>query len=144
MACSSRLLDPCDDFPGNLFGGEILDDARLALLFWRTGTSIAKSVRSGGNGLRPLQRGHDRAHVGHADLRVVARFREIAGCPAEQRRRALAERNLVATAFDAFQNFKRAIRLYSQLIDSLKLIENAEAFADQLQGDARAAGSRFP
>jgi len=50
----------------------------------------------------------------------------------------------VAAAFDAFQNFKRAIRLHGELIDALELIENAEAFADQLHGDARAARSRFP
>src|SRR5208283_393783 len=139
MAGSSRLLDPGDDFPGNLFGGEILLDARLALLFWRTGTSVADSLSPRGSSFGALQRGHDRAHVGHSDLRVVAGFREITGCPAQQRRRALTKRNLVTAAFDAFQNFKRAIRLHGKPVDSLELIENAEAFADQLHRDARAA-----
>src|SRR5271157_3333953 len=139
MAVPSRLLDPGDNFLGNLIGGEILDDARLPLLLWWTRASIAHGVRSRGGGLGALQRRHDRAHIGHADLRIVARLGEIASCPTEQRGSSLAERYLVTAALDAFQDLEGTIGLQGELVDSLELIEDAEVFADQLHGDARTA-----
>src|ERR1035438_4677600 len=41
------------------------------------------------------RRGHHGAHVGHADLRIIARLGQVAGGPSEQRRRRRAHRYLV-------------------------------------------------
>jgi hypothetical protein len=84
------------------------------------------------------------AHVGHADLGIVARLGEVAGGPAEYGRRAGADRDLVLAAFDALQDFKGAVIAQGDLIDALELIGDAEALADELEGDAGAAAGRFP
>ena len=57
-----------------------------------------------------LQSGHHGAHVDHADLRIVLGLGQIAGGPAEQGRGAGAARDLVFAAFDAFEDFERAVR----------------------------------
>ena len=91
-----------------------------------------------------LQRGHDGAHVGHADLRIVARLGEIAGGPAQHGGSSGADGNLVLAAFDALQHFKDAVVAEIDLVDALELVGDAEALADDLKRDARAARGRLP
>ena len=43
-------------------------------------------------------------------------------------------------AFDAFQNFKGAVVTEIDLVDSGELVGDAEALADDLEGNACAAG----
>ena len=85
-----------------------------------------------------------RAHVGHADLRIVARLRQIAGGPAKHRWRSCANRDLMLAAFDALQNLETSRRREVDLIDALELVGDAEAFADKLKRDACAARGRLP
>ena len=64
--------------------------------------------------------------------------------PSEQCRRTHANRYLMTSALDSFQNFERTIGLHIELVDTLKLVENPEPLSDQLHGGARAPRSRFP
>src|ERR1019366_5886004 len=116
---------PGDYFARDLFGRHILYNARLALLFGQ---------RHGGEGqprvadLRrfgALQRGHHGAHVGHADLRIIARLGQVAGGPSEQRRRRRAHRYLVAPAFHALQHFEAAVVAHRDLVHTLELLGDA-------------------
>ena len=77
-----------------------------------------------------LQRRHDRSHVAHADLRIVARLRQIARGPAQHGGRAGADRDLVLAAFDALQHFKGAVVAKIDLVDALELVGDAETLAD--------------
>src|ERR1017187_4135733 len=61
-------LYPLHNLLRDFFGGQVLDDARLPLLFGWTGAYIVYGLLSGRDGLSALQRGHDSAHVGHTDL----------------------------------------------------------------------------
>ena len=47
-------------------------------------------------------------------------------------------------AFDAFENFERAVRVDLEFVDALELIGDAEPLADDLEGDARAARGALP
>src|SRR3954468_12066748 len=47
-------------------------------------------------------------------------------------------------AFDALQYFERAVGAEIDLVCALKLLADAEAFSDDLEGDAGAARGRFP
>jgi hypothetical protein len=51
----------------------------------------------------------------------------------------LAGRNQVTTAFDTFQDFKTTVVVNRELIDTLKLIADAQLLAQQLHRDAGAA-----
>jgi hypothetical protein len=47
-------------------------------------------------------------------------------------------------AFDALQHFKAAVVAEVDLVYALELVGDAEAFADKLKSDARAARGRLP
>ena len=47
-------------------------------------------------------------------------------------------------AFDALQNFQRTVGVHRELIHALKLVRDAEAFADDLHRCPRAARGGFP
>ena len=91
-----------------------------------------------------MQRGHNRSHIAHANLRVVAWLRQVTRGPAQHGGRARAHRYLVLSAFHAFQYFKGSVVAQADLVDSKKLVGDAEALADELQRDACAARRRFP
>ena len=69
---------------------------------------------------------------------------KISGCPAQHRGRSGANRNLVFAAFHTLQHLEGTIVAQRDLVDTLKLVCDAQPLADQLQRDARAARGRFP
>src|SRR5690349_20542564 len=81
----SLLLDPGGELGRDLVRIHVLDDTRLALLLRQRDALILDRGAVELRGLGTLQRGHDRSHVLHAGLRVVARLSEISGGPSDDR-----------------------------------------------------------
>ena len=138
------FFDPLDDFLRDVVRRFVLHDFGFAQLFRQRHARETQAFAGEFHRLGLLQRRHHGAHVDHADLRIVFRLRQIARGPAEQRRRAGAFGNLMLAAFDALQNFQRTVGVDLQFVHALKLVHDAEAFADHLHRRARAARGGFP
>src|SRR4051812_48323086 len=80
---SLLLPDPRHDLVGNVVGRCVFYDASLALLLRKLDFCIGEAVGADLNRLGLLQRRHNGPHVCHADLRIVARFSEMSGGPAQ-------------------------------------------------------------
>jgi len=68
-----------------------------------------------------------------------------AGCrwPSEDGGRAGAARDLVPSAFDAFENLQAAVRQDGQFVHAEEDVRDLESFGQALEGDARAARGGF-
>ena len=98
-----------------------------------------------GDGFGALQRGHDAAHVRHPDLRIVARFRQMARWPS--RAPPAAPRRRTAGGWPpsiALEHFEAAVLARDDLVDALELLRDAEPLADHLHGGPGAARGGFP
>ena len=95
---------PIDDLPGNLFCRSVFNNARFPALRGQVDRGELHPADADLGSLGLLQCRHHGAHIHHAHLGIVGRFRQAAGGPAEQGRRPVALADLVAPALDPLED----------------------------------------